>query len=222
MNPEDMTPDDISPEDICPDAGIRMRAISLILMVMILRVFVVLRNSNKSHTFPDISICPNLTFSYHFLFVLWSLSLLIMIIRIQFFNVSQLLVITCLGLHYKSVGETDVHTVILTSGTFLGYTVILVGLAAGKFSKNLLLCIYCEVYKSFLGDLMKTPINKRIDLFFSIVECGLFIAVGVLVIKEWEDSFFKTERRKFAMAKGSLSIVNGVVFFLDIIFTCRA
>jgi hypothetical protein len=68
---------------------------------------------------------------------------------------------------------------------------------------------------------MNTPINKRIDLFFSIVGCALFIAVGVLVIQEWEDAFIKTERRKFAMAKGSLSIVNGVVFFLDIIFTFR-
>jgi hypothetical protein len=125
-------------------------------------------------------------------------------------------------LHYKSVGETDVHTVILTSGTFLGYTVILVGLAAGKFENfNILSIIEITNLFSLSGYLMNTPINKRIDLFFSIVGCALFIAVGVLVIQEWEDSFIKTERRKLAMAKGSLSIVNGVVFFLDIIFTFR-
>jgi hypothetical protein len=68
---------------------------------------------------------------------------------------------------------------------------------------------------------MNTPVNKRIDLFFSIVGCLLFVAVGALVIQEWEDALVKSERRKIAMAKGSLSIVNGVLFFLDIIFTFR-
>lgn len=68
---------------------------------------------------------------------------------------------------------------------------------------------------------MNTPINKRIDIFFSLVGAALFIASGVLIIQQWEDAFLKTETRKIALAKGSLAIINGIVFFLDTILTFR-
>lgn len=53
----------------------------------------------------------------------------------------------------------------------------------------------------FLGYIMGTPINKRIDLFFSLLGCAMFIAAGVLILQEWE-SGFKTERRRLAISKG--------------------
>lgn len=116
-----------------------------------------------------------------------------------------IITITCLVLHYKSLGETDPHTIILASGTFLGYTIILVGL--------------------FSGYLLSTPINKRIDIFFSLIGCVLFIATGALIIQAWNDDFihstFKTDARKLALTKGSLAIVNGIIFFCDVIFTFR-
>jgi len=116
-----------------------------------------------------------------------------------------ILTLVCLVLHYKSLGESQPHTIILASGTFLGYTIILVGL--------------------FSGYLLSTPINKRIDIFFSLLGCVLFIATGALILQEWNDdlfhSTFKTEARKLAMTKGSLAIVNGILFFFDVVFTFR-
>ncbi|XP_055305105.1 uncharacterized protein LOC129569902 [Sitodiplosis mosellana] len=112
--------------------------------------------------------------------------------------------ITCLVLHYKSMGESDPHAIILASGTFVGYTVILVGL--------------------FAGYILSTPINKRIDIFFSLIGCALFIATGALILQDWNGgihSALRTETHKLAVAKGWLAIVNGVLFFLDVIFTFR-
>lgn len=98
------------------------------------------------------------------------------------------------------MGETDLHTRLLVSGTFVGFSIILIAL--------------------FAGYMMGTPINKRIDMFFSLIATAMFIASGVLIIQEWENGF-KTETRRIAMAKGSLSIINGVLFFFDTIFTFR-
>lgn len=108
--------------------------------------------------------------------------------------------ISCAVLHYKSLGETDDLTIMLVAGTFVGFSVILIGL--------------------FAGYLMGTPINKKIDIFFSLIGCAMFIASGVLVLQAWE-SGFKTERRRLAISKGSLAIVNGVLFFFDAVFTFR-
>ncbi|XP_037048465.1 uncharacterized protein LOC119082911 [Bradysia coprophila] len=110
------------------------------------------------------------------------------------------LTITCLGLHYNSMEQSDMHTILITAGTFVGYTIILVGL--------------------FAGYVMNTPINKRIDIFFSLIGAALFIAAGVMVIQHWENGF-KTDTRKLALTKGSLAIINGVLFFLDTILTFR-
>lgn len=115
--------------------------------------------------------------------------------------VELLLTITCLVLHYKTLREREDHTILLAAGTFVGYTIILVGV--------------------FAGYLLSTPVNKRIDIFYSLIGCALFIASGVLIIQEWEDAILKTDARKMALTKGSLAIANGVLFFFDTIFTFR-
>ncbi|XP_055585120.1 uncharacterized protein LOC129737971 [Uranotaenia lowii] len=110
------------------------------------------------------------------------------------------LTLSCLVLHYKSLGETDELTIMLVSGTFVGYSIILIGL--------------------FAGYLINSPINKKIDIFFSLLACAMFVASGVLVLQAWE-SGFKTDRRRMAISKGSLAIINGVLFFFDAVFTFR-
>uniref|UniRef100_U5ESI9 Putative conserved secreted protein n=1 Tax=Corethrella appendiculata TaxID=1370023 RepID=U5ESI9_9DIPT len=110
------------------------------------------------------------------------------------------LAITCVILHYKSLGERDQITILLVAGTFVGFSIILIAL--------------------FAGYILNTPINKKLDIFFSLVGCALFIASGVLIIQQWE-SAFNTETRKIALSKGSLAIINGVLFFFDVIFTFR-
>ncbi|CAO1389785.1 unnamed protein product [Diamesa serratosioi] len=118
------------------------------------------------------------------------------------------LTLTCLGLHYNSMAEGAHHTVMLVNGTFVGFTIILVGL--------------------FAGYMMSTPINKRIDLFFSLLGCAMFIASGVLILQFWNDTssakligFFDNDRKTLGITKGSIAVVNGILFFLDVIFTFR-
>lgn len=110
------------------------------------------------------------------------------------------LTITCLGLHYVSLQENKVETILLIAGTYVGYTIILVAI--------------------FAGYLMSTPVNKRLDLYFSLVGCCLFIASGSLVIDYWRQGY-DTETRRKALAKGSLSIINGACFLVDLLLTFR-
>lgn len=111
------------------------------------------------------------------------------------------LTISCVGLHYKSMGESDEMTRLLVAGTFVGFTIILVAL--------------------FAGHLLGEAVSKKLDVFFSLIGCAMFIASGVLILQEWE-SGFKTDRRRLAISKGALAIINGVMFFFDAVFTFRA
>ena len=140
----------------------------------------------------------------------------------------QVITLTCLGLHYNSFSEaTNVHTVMLVNGTFVGFSVILIAL--------------------FAGYMMNTPINKRLgktavfwywfkqllmlfftDLFFSLIGCAMFIASGVLILQYWNDTnfgkfhgIFANDSKNTGITKGSLAIVNGVLFLVDVVFTFR-
>lgn len=67
---------------------------------------------------------------------------------------------------------------------------------------------------------MNARINKRLDIFFSLMGCALFEASGVLIIEAWEPSF-RTRTRDLAILKGSVSIINGALFLFDCIFTFK-
>lgn len=130
--------------------------------------------------------------------------------RLSIIKLLELIVtLTCLGLHYNSMGETvDRHSILLINGTFVGFTIILVGL--------------------FAGYIMNTPINKRIDLFFSVIGCALFITSGVLILQFWNDSYtgkitgwVSKDDKTLGITKGSLSIINGILFLVDFVFTFR-
>lgn len=116
---------------------------------------------------------------------------------------------TCLGLHYNSFSEvSNLHEVMLINGTFVGFSIILVGM--------------------FAGYLINTPINKRLDIFYSLVACVMFIASGILIIQYWNDSgvgkihgAFSSDNKNTGLAKGGLAIINGVLFLVDVFFTFR-
>lgn len=67
---------------------------------------------------------------------------------------------------------------------------------------------------------MKAKINKRIMLFYSLMGAGLFLASGFFILQSWERAF-RNRTRDLAMCKGIISIINGVVFVMDAIFTFR-
>lgn len=67
---------------------------------------------------------------------------------------------------------------------------------------------------------MSTPINRRIDIFFSLVGCAIFVAAGALNIEKFQDAW-KGEPRDYGLAKASLAIINGALFLLDSLLSWR-
>ena len=66
------------------------------------------------------------------------------------------------------------------------------------------------------------------DLFYSLVGCAMFITSGVLIIQFWNDSvggkvigWASSDRKNLGITKGSLAIVNGILFLVDVVFTFR-
>ncbi|XP_076243668.1 protein snakeskin [Calliopsis andreniformis] len=124
------------------------------------------------------------------------------ITRLSIIKFLELLIVCILiGLHYHSFNAGDQHTAMITMGTFGGYLIILVGL--------------------FAGSLMGTPVNRRVDLFFAIVGCVLFIVAGALNIDFFNKLYFKNSFRDTGLAKGSISIIEGALFLLDAFLTFR-
>ncbi|XP_037942244.1 protein snakeskin-like [Teleopsis dalmanni] len=83
--------------------------------------------------------------------------------------------------------------------------------------------IICAVL--FIGHILDSQVEKRMNALFSIVGCVLFIISGILVIEQWQDDKwfgFNKENRRYALAAGSLMIINGVIFLLDAICIFRS
>lgn len=113
----------------------------------------------------------------------------------------------------------------MATGTFTGYIIVVIGVFAGEICSKTSYILYTihaslSLSLSNTGVLMRAPIHKRIDIFFSVLGCALFVASGVFIIEAWEFSF-RTRTRDLALIKASLSIVNGVLFGFDAIFTFR-
>ncbi|XP_057324007.1 protein snakeskin-like [Microplitis mediator] len=113
------------------------------------------------------------------------------------------LAIVCaiIGLHWHSENYGDLPTRFISTGTVGGYLIILVGL--------------------FAGGLMGTPVNRRVDLFFSLVGCVLFVASGALVIDAFNQIAYKSAERDRGLARGSLCVIEGALFLVDAFFTFR-
>ncbi|XP_035725640.1 uncharacterized protein LOC118443184 [Vespa mandarinia] len=111
-----------------------------------------------------------------------------------------ILVCILIGLHYHSFkGDSDIE--MITMGTFGGYLIILVGL--------------------FAGSIMGTPVNRRVDLFFSLIGCVLFIVTGALNIKFFDEYIQKGSLRDTGLTKGSISIIQAALFLIDSFLTFR-
>ncbi|XP_043274197.1 protein snakeskin-like [Venturia canescens] len=112
-----------------------------------------------------------------------------------------ILVCIIIGLHYRSFNAGQVYEAMITNGTIGGYLIILVGLLA--------------------GGVMGTPVNRRVDLFFSLIGCALFIATGSMVIDTFQHIVHSDSFRDTGLAKGSLCIFEGAFFLVDAILTFR-
>ncbi|XP_058798873.1 uncharacterized protein LOC131668592 [Phymastichus coffea] len=105
------------------------------------------------------------------------------------------LVLVCIliGIYLNEPAGTVSHS-FLASGSFLGYLIILVGV--------------------FAGGVMGTPVNRRVDLFYCLIGCALFIAVGAI----WLDKYSGSGSQK---SIGYISIIEGVVFLVDAVLVFR-
>ncbi|XP_028160044.1 uncharacterized protein LOC135075010 [Ostrinia nubilalis] len=106
---------------------------------------------------------------------------------------------TCVGLHYQSY-NVEPEIGMLVTGTFVGFLIILSGVASGY--------------------LMQSPTHKRLDMFYSLVGVCLFLASGGVVIDKYQDQS-KSEIGKYNLAKGSLAIINAAVLLIDSVLTQR-
>lgn len=118
---------------------------------------------------------------------------------IKFFEL--LIVCVLIGLHYHSFNAGDQHTAMITMGTFGGYIIILVG--------------------QFAGSLLGTSIDRRLDLFFSVLGCVLFVVAGALNIDFFVHLSLKGSFRDTGLAKGVISILQGILFIADAFLTYR-
>ncbi|XP_050308838.1 uncharacterized protein LOC126745152 [Anthonomus grandis grandis] len=111
------------------------------------------------------------------------------------------LAVTCLGLHSKAaVGDWNIDT--FSAVTFGGFIIILIG--------------------GFAGYIISAPISKKIDIFYTLVGCAMFVAAGALNIKHFErSSWGSSEVRDYGLAKGSLAVINGIFFLFDSLVTWR-
>ncbi|KAF7993939.1 hypothetical protein HCN44_011208 [Aphidius gifuensis] len=86
---------------------------------------------------------------------------------------------------------------VISTGTTFGYVVILVGVTAGA--------------------LMGTPVNRRVDLFFSLIGVVLFMFTAFV-------TFFHYQGQESGMAgvsRGILSGIQGLILIADAFLTFR-
>ncbi|XP_047107393.1 uncharacterized protein LOC124776438 [Schistocerca piceifrons] len=110
------------------------------------------------------------------------------------------LTITCIGLHLHSFAAKDANEQLIICGTFGGFLVILIGIFVGMFTGQ--------------------PVGRRVDIFYSLAGCALFVAAGALSIQYYEN-MYKGDLRDKGLSKGALAIINGVCFLLDAVFSFR-
>lgn len=65
------------------------------------------------------------------------------------------------------------------------------------------------------------PINRTLDVFFSLVGWLLFSTAGILHI-DFFRQYAESDWKHYGLAKGILSIINGVGFLVNTIATWRA
>ncbi|CAK9828165.1 hypothetical protein ANTRET_LOCUS5739 [Anthophora retusa] len=113
------------------------------------------------------------------------------------------LVLVCvlIGLHYHSFNFGSRNSAMITMGTFGGYLVILAGI--------------------FFGILLGSALERRLDLFFSVAGFILFILAGALILDDFVNIGYKSSFRDTGIAKGCISLAEGILFLIDAVLTYR-
>ncbi|KAG6450253.1 uncharacterized protein LOC115443594 isoform X2 [Manduca sexta] len=109
-----------------------------------------------------------------------------------------LLTISCLTLHHYSYDLTDIPTLMLCSGTYIGYVVVLSG--------------------EIVGEMIFAPLDLVQDIYFDLLGATLFSVSGGMVLSaRVKDSVYpRTGDHNAALLAGSLAILNAFLMLFDL------
>ncbi|XP_059047171.1 uncharacterized protein LOC131842609 isoform X2 [Achroia grisella] len=109
-----------------------------------------------------------------------------------------MLTVACLTLHHYSYDLTDVPTMMLCSGTYIGFVVILSG--------------------EIIGEIIFSPLDLVQDMYFGILGTGFFAISGGLVLSSRirGSSYPRTGDYNAALLCGSLAILNALIMLFDL------
>ncbi|KAJ9586968.1 hypothetical protein L9F63_019459 [Diploptera punctata] len=123
--------------------------------------------------------------------------------RVQILKFLELaLVIVCVALQYHAYYfyANNFHEWLITGAAFGGYLIIMA--------------------VAFVGIFTSQPLNKRLDIMFSVIGCALFIAAGAFAIDRYKDAR-RSKQRDIGLSTGAMAIINGVVFLIDALLSFR-
>ncbi|XP_033312125.1 uncharacterized protein LOC117211910 [Bombus bifarius] len=113
------------------------------------------------------------------------------------------LIMVCIliALHYYSFSDGSQNSAMITMSAFGGYLIILSGV--------------------FFGIIGGYGMDRRLDMCYSSTGCVLFILAGVLILDHFTNSVYRGSYRDTGLAKGCISIAEGVLFLVDTILVFR-
>ncbi|KOB69565.1 Uncharacterized protein OBRU01_16656 [Operophtera brumata] len=108
------------------------------------------------------------------------------------------LAVACLILHHYSYDLTDLPTLMLCSGTYIGFVIVLSG--------------------EIIGEMIFAPLDLVQDVFFGTLGIALFATSGGLLISAsyQGSSYPKTGDSQVRLLVGSLAILNAVIMLFDL------
>ncbi|CAK1547312.1 unnamed protein product [Leptosia nina] len=109
-----------------------------------------------------------------------------------------MITIACLTLHHYSYDLTDIPTLMLCSGTYVGYIVVLSG--------------------EIVGEILLAPLDLVQDMYFGLLGMGLFAVSGGLVLSARTKTTLipRTGDHNVALFAGSLAALNAIVMLFDL------
>ncbi|XP_041978283.1 uncharacterized protein LOC121732468 isoform X1 [Aricia agestis] len=109
-----------------------------------------------------------------------------------------MLTVACLTLHQYSYDLTDLTTLMLCSGTYVGYLIVLSG--------------------EIIGEMIFSPLDLVQDIYFGILGVGLFSVCGgiILCARTRTVPYLRTGDYYVAITLGSVSILNSLIMLFDL------
>ncbi|CAH2106226.1 unnamed protein product [Euphydryas editha] len=109
-----------------------------------------------------------------------------------------MLAVACLTLHHYSYDLTDIPTLMLCSGTYVGYIIVLSG--------------------EIIGEMIFAPLDLVQDMYFGVLGVVLFSVSGGLVLsaRTKTSMYPRTGDPNAALIVGALAVLNALLMLFDL------